>query len=121
MFPKDQPNAVVSGKKVTGITTSNNGVRFQYWLCILVHAIVVLVRAAMVVVWAMRLDHRWTFRNSHISASTYILNFTTTVYALSVWICGWYLHPVLQQLCHGRTGVIGIVFYLIDPAIIFEV
>jgi len=53
--------------------------RPRYWLCIVVHALVVLTRMAMVLVWAFRLDHKLTFNIKHLSAYTAALNFITAM------------------------------------------
>jgi hypothetical protein len=58
--------------------------RPRYWFCIVVHALVVLLRLAMVLVWAFRLDHKCTFNINHLSIYTAITNFITTVYVTSL-------------------------------------
>jgi hypothetical protein len=57
--------------------------RPRYWFCIVVHALVVLLRLVMVIVWAFRFEHKCIFDISQLSAYSAITNFTATVYVIS--------------------------------------
>ena len=60
-------------------TLSADHIWLRYWLCIWVLSLVVAVRAAMVIVWATRLDHKWTFKIDRISFFTYMTTFVANV------------------------------------------
>jgi hypothetical protein len=47
-------------------------------MCILVHAIVVLICGIMVVVWATKVEHRWTFNIDRLSFFASVMNFVTS-------------------------------------------
>jgi hypothetical protein len=73
----------MDGTKVQVVPTARDSfvthARPRYWLCIVVHALVVLMRLAMVLVWAFRVDHKFTFNIKHLSTYTSVLNFITTM------------------------------------------